>query len=160
MNDDMSYYNFEELNTYKTKCVKNILLYVIYVMLFVLTNIIIYFINNDVLYGVLVSIVWILFLNFSIIYFEKTFNKNRRIYNLYKKLFFGNKKQVQLIYVGRSDDVINQSLTFSQHIFKDRDGKIKKTLLIKEVEVTFTVDKCYELLMINDLIYGGVLIHD
>ena len=70
MNDDMSYYNFEELNTYKTKCVKNILLYVIYVMLFVLTNIIIYFINNDVLYGVLVSIVWILFLNFSIIYFE------------------------------------------------------------------------------------------
>ena len=56
--------------------------------------------------------------------------------------------------------MINQSLTFSQHIFKDRDGKIKKTLLIKEVEVTFTVDKCYELLMINDLIYGGVLIHD
>lgn len=160
MNDDMSYYNFEELNTYKMKFVKNILLYVICVILFVLTNIIIYFINNDILYGILVSIIWILFLNISLIYFETKVMVTRRFYNFYKMLYFGNKKLVKLIFVQKNEDILRNSLKFCSYLFKDREGNFKELLLLKNSDVIFVKNEYYELQLVNDLIYGGVVIHD
>ena len=160
MNDDMSYYNFEELNTYKMKFVKNILLYVVYVILFVLTNIIIYFINNDILYGVIVSIIWLLFLNLSFVYIESIVIRSRQVYLFYKMLYFGNKKTVKLKFIREEEDKLRNSLKFRSYLFLDKEGNFKELLLLKDINVTFVKDECYELLIVNDLIYGGVRIHD
>ena len=159
MNDDMSYYNFEKLNTYKSKCRINILLYGIFVFLFVLANIIIYFINNNIVYDIFVSCLWILFLNFSLIYLEKTFIKNKRMFSLYKMLYFANKTKKRLCFVRSESLIIREKLTYNSYVFKDCDENLITLFLHTEISNEFRNDTWYDLLLVNNLIYGGVL-HD
>lgn len=159
MIDDISYYNFGQLNTYKTRKNKSVLIYVICVILFVLANIIFYLINNDVLYGILVGLLWFIFLNFSLIFVRLKIIQNKRIYAFYKMLSFGKKRAYNLTFVSPGEDMVRDELDFYSYTFKDNNGNIKTLYLYKDVSVSFVVDKCYVIYAIEDLIYGGV-IHD
>ena len=159
MNDDISYYDFSKLNTYKTKCSKYIFLYVIYAMLFVLTNIIIYFLKNDILYGILIVILWVLFANFSIIYFVRTILKYKSIYNFYELLYFGRRVSSTLSFVSKGNDTIYKNVEVIEYFFKDESNKTRMLYLYKTLNIDFEVNEKYELLLVNDLIYGGS-IHD
>ena len=157
---DICYYDFSYLNTCKSKWIKNIVLYVVYLIMFVVANIIFYFIENDILYGVLISFVWFLFLNFSLIFIRNNIIKYKKHYKFYNLLYFGKKHRKILKFVKDTDLVILENdLEFNSYVFLDTDGNEIELYIQKSLNKKFEIDKTYYLSTVSNFIYGGDL-HD
>lgn len=157
MNDDISYYTFDNMNIYKSKYKRNILLYIICVCLFVVINIIICFINDDYLYTIITSVLWLFFVNFSVFHIYKTIILPRRAYNLYNILYFGNKKNIILTYKGDCRVISRQGLKFNEYCFTDDNGEEYKLFLYGIISFDFSTGQTYHLSLVDDLIYGGIV---
>ena len=157
MNDDISYYTFDNMDIYKSKYKKNILLYIIYVVLFVVANIIICFIKDDYLYSLIVAIMWLLFVNFSVFYIYKLILLPKKAYDLYKMLYFGNKRDVILTYNGECNVVVKQGLKFKEYTFIDSNNEIYKLCIYEFININYSLNKTYHLSLIDDYIYGGTI---
>lgn len=157
MNDDISYYTFDNLDIYKSKYKRNVLLYIVYASLFFVTNIIICFIKDDYLYAIIVSILWLLFVNFSVFHIYKTILLPKNVYNLYKMLYFGNKRNSILTYNGEYNIVIKQGLKFKQYGFIDSNNITYKLYIYDYININFSLNEVYHLSLVDDFIYGGVV---
>ena len=132
MIDDICYYDFNYLNTYKTKWIKNLIMYVVYLIMFVVVNIIFYFIENDVLYGVSIVALWFLFLNLTLIYFRTKIIRYKNIYNFYNLLYFGNKRYQILKFIKKNDTLlVKNDLEFISYIFVDNEDNENIILIEK-----------------------------
>ena len=156
MKNDMTFYEIGQANSYYNKLRINKGIYLIIVFVFIGVNIILHLFFNEVLFGVLISLAWLLFINFSFCFINFKILKVKKVYNFYMKMDYGNKRQQGLKFVKKGENKIIDGLEFKELIFIDKNDSLISLFLYAFINEKFIINTNYNLSLVNDLIYGVV----